>query len=214
MVCCGPDLCQRCHINCFFTRWNSCLLCLLGFSCSRRSLQRWWMYRKMQKRSVTNSWHTEVRKKERRDKKKGSNGKEDNNKKMDRGGLEPATAAPSHLGRREPAECFQLSATILCGWAGYVLPLQVLVLAPSLPFVVVLSFLFTRLSLIFNTTLFMKRGLSISKTFKHCLKLHFLGAKVFKAGPLDLSFWSVLTFLHHGIEEIKRHLLWKCHKKI
>ena len=29
-----------------------------------------------------------------------------------------------------------------------------------------------------------------------------------KAGPpLDLSFWSFLTFLHHGIEEIKRLLL-------
>ena len=27
--------------------------------------------------------------------------------------------------------------------------------------------------------------------------------------PLDLSFWSFLTFLHHGIEEVKRHLLWK-----
>ena len=25
--------------------------------------------------------------------------------------------------------------------------------------------------------------------------------------PLDLSFWSVLTFLHHGIEEVERHLL-------
>ena len=32
----------------------------------------------------------------------------------------------------------------------------------------------------------------------------------FKAGPpLDLSFWSFLTFLHHGIEEVERHLLWK-----
>ena len=35
-----------------------------------------------------------------------------------------------------------------------------------------------------------------------------------KAGPLDLSFWSFLTFLHHGIEEVERHLLWKFHKKI
>ena len=25
--------------------------------------------------------------------------------------------------------------------------------------------------------------------------------------PLDLSFWSFLTFLHRGIEEIERHLL-------
>ena len=31
--------------------------------------------------------------------------------------------------------------------------------------------------------------------------------------PLDLSFWSLLTFLHHGIEEVERHLLWKFHKK-
>ena len=37
-----------------------------------------------------------------------------------------------------------------------------------------------------------------------------------KAGPppLDLSFWSFFTFLHHGIEEVERHLLWKFHKKI
>ena len=32
--------------------------------------------------------------------------------------------------------------------------------------------------------------------------------------PLDLSFWSFLTFLHHGIEDVARHLLWKFHKKI
>ena len=25
--------------------------------------------------------------------------------------------------------------------------------------------------------------------------------------PLDLSFWSYLTFLHHGIEKVERHLL-------
>ena len=31
--------------------------------------------------------------------------------------------------------------------------------------------------------------------------------------PLDLSFWSFLTFLHHGIEEGERHHLWKFHKK-
>ena len=36
-----------------------------------------------------------------------------------------------------------------------------------------------------------------------------------KAGPppLDLSFWSFLTFLHHGIEEVERQLLWKFYKK-
>ena len=32
--------------------------------------------------------------------------------------------------------------------------------------------------------------------------------------PLYLSFWSFLTFLHHGIEEVERHLLWKFHEKI
>ena len=39
----------------------------------------------------------------------------------------------------------------------------------------------------------------------------------FKAGPpppLDLSFWSFLTFLYHGIEKVERHLLWKFYKKI
>ena len=30
--------------------------------------------------------------------------------------------------------------------------------------------------------------------------------------PLDLGFWSFLTFLHRGIEEVERHLLWKFHK--
>ena len=32
--------------------------------------------------------------------------------------------------------------------------------------------------------------------------------------PLDLSFWSFLTFLHHGIEEVERHLLRKFYKNI
>ena len=31
--------------------------------------------------------------------------------------------------------------------------------------------------------------------------------------PLDLSFWSFLTFLRHGTEEVERHLLWKFHEK-
>ena len=31
--------------------------------------------------------------------------------------------------------------------------------------------------------------------------------------PLDLSFWSFLTFLHHGIEKVERHLLWNFIKK-
>ena len=41
-----------------------------------------------------------------------------------------------------------------------------------------------------------------------------LGPLLFKAGPpLDLSFWSFLTFLHHGIEKVERHLLRKFYKK-
>ena len=32
--------------------------------------------------------------------------------------------------------------------------------------------------------------------------------------PLDLSFWSFLTFLHYGIEKVERHLMLKFHKKI
>ena len=35
-----------------------------------------------------------------------------------------------------------------------------------------------------------------------------------KAGPLDLSFWPSMTFLHHYIEKVERHLLLKCHNKI
>ena len=35
-----------------------------------------------------------------------------------------------------------------------------------------------------------------------------------KAGPLDLSIWSFLTFLHDGIETVEGHLLQKLHKKI
>ena len=36
---------------------------------------------------------------------------------------------------------------------------------------------------------------------------HHPRALIFKAGPLDLSFWSFLSFLHNGIEEVERHLL-------
>ena len=31
--------------------------------------------------------------------------------------------------------------------------------------------------------------------------------------PLDLSFWSFLTFLHHSVEKVETHLLWKFYKK-
>ena len=32
--------------------------------------------------------------------------------------------------------------------------------------------------------------------------------------PLDLSIRSFLTFLHYGLEEVERHLLWRFHNKI
>ena len=32
--------------------------------------------------------------------------------------------------------------------------------------------------------------------------------------PLNLSFWSFLTFVHHGIEDVERHLLWSFYKQI
>ena len=32
--------------------------------------------------------------------------------------------------------------------------------------------------------------------------------------PLDLGFWSFLTFLHGSIENVERKLLWKFHKTI
>ena len=51
--------------------------------------------------------------------------------------------------------------------------------------------------------LFPNRGAKKSNMTKNSIKGSFL-----KAGPpLDLSFWSFLTFLHHGIEKVERHLL-------
>ena len=32
--------------------------------------------------------------------------------------------------------------------------------------------------------------------------------------PLDLSFWSFLTFLHHSIAKVERQLLWKFYKNV
>ena len=34
-----------------------------------------------------------------------------------------------------------------------------------------------------------------------------------KAGPLDLSFWTFLTLLCHGIEKVQGYFVWKWHKK-
>ena len=47
----------------------------------------------------------------------------------------------------------------------------------------------------------------------YLLKLCFLPSYL-RQDPLDLTFWSFLTFLHHGIEKVERHLLSKFHKKI
>ena len=35
----------------------------------------------------------------------------------------------------------------------------------------------------------------------------YAGNVALRQDPLDLSFWSFLTFWHHGIEEVERHLL-------
>ena len=35
----------------------------------------------------------------------------------------------------------------------------------------------------------------------------FKSGQFLRQDPLDLSFWSFLSFLHHGIEEVERHLL-------
>ena len=61
-----------------------------------------------------------------------------------------------------------------------------------------------------------------SPAFPRCLtSLHLrrvlpmsIELSLFKAGPLDVSFWSLYTFLHHGIKDVERHLLWKVYKKI
>ena len=45
-------------------------------------------------------------------------------------------------------------------------------------------------------------GTASDKLRRDCKK-----TECFKAGPLDLGFWSFLTFLHNGTEEVERHLL-------
>ena len=53
----------------------------------------------------------------------------------------------------------------------------------------------------------------VSANFERPSRSHFSldsrqQAILVKAGPpLDLSFWSFLTFLHHGIENVETHLL-------
>ena len=49
---------------------------------------------------------------------------------------------------------------------------------------------------------------------KSCSRVETLAAKRLRQDPPCFEFWSFLTFLHHGIEEVERHLLWKFYKKI
>ena len=58
------------------------------------------------------------------------------------------------------------------------------------------------------------QGLFRVKIRKMALGSNDLSTLPLRQDPLDLSFWSYLTFLHYGIDEVERHLLWKCHKKI
>ena len=55
-----------------------------------------------------------------------------------------------------------------------------------------------------------------SRSIEKCIFFVYktLDGKGLRQDPLDLSFWSFSTFLHHGIEEIERHLLWKFYNKI
>ena len=61
----------------------------------------------------------------------------------------------------------------------------------------------------------LNRHISKASLSGKCIKMCKLMLKDdVKAGPLDLSFWSFLTFLHHGIEKVERHRLWQFYKKI
>ena len=62
-----------------------------------------------------------------------------------------------------------------------------------------------------------QKKMSYIKIWTTLVWLHHWSQNEVKAGPpppLDLSFWSCSTFLHHGMEKVERHLLWKFHKKI
>ena len=49
----------------------------------------------------------------------------------------------------------------------------------------------------------------VSETVKEVSVPSFVvgGPRGLRQDPLDLSFWSFLTFLHHGIEKVERHLV-------
>ena len=140
--------------------------------------QRWWKCRKMQTRSVIVSWHTETREKRNEIKRNELTRKKRKTRKWREGGLDPATAAPC---RREPAECFQLSATIFM-WLDWLRTAA----AGSSPRAVSPPCFYSLLSLYativnFQRKIFHEKGkIYISKTSKHSLKLHFPGVKVSK----------------------------------
>ena len=59
------------------------------------------------------------------------------------------------------------------------------------------------------------KGRPSSMPVKMCWNLLVIKSFIkIKEDPLDLSFWSFLTFLHRGVEEVERHLLRKFDKKI
>ena len=61
------------------------------------------------------------------------------------------------------------------------------------------------------TVLYRKMGQNVMRA---CFQHNFTSKANLRQDPLDLSFWSFLTFLRHGIEEVERHLLWKFYKQI
>ena len=69
----------------------------------------------------------------------------------------------------------------------------------------------TEISVPFLKTRLIYPFVEVSNTIGHWHEKKKLGnffQKCVKAEPLlDLSFWPFLTFLHHGIEKIERHLL-------
>ena len=52
-----------------------------------------------------------------------------------------------------------------------------------------------------------RKGLRLASCYWPILFKHRRSINKLRQDPLDLSFWSFLTFLHHGIEEVETHLL-------
>ena len=126
---------------------------------------------------------------------------------------------PCHSSRSVQSVCLSPGKIImsLCGWAAS---------SVGRCFVVVASA---------NGWIFQKKSTNVSlvclglceklRAYSHCNCLKrtlealgrvnaFWSFSLKEPPPLDLSFWSFLTFLHHGIEEVvERHILWKFPRK-